>query len=119
MAVESGTLRHRIEIQEYRYISQDPVTGAEIRQWQRFHECWASVEPLSVRELVAAQANQSKVTMRVKIRYVDGIDAGMRIVRKVRGVEQILNIEGVQPDPDSGLEWLTLPCSAGVSINGQ
>lgn len=119
MAVESGKLRHRIEIQEYAYLGQDPETGAELREWREFHSCWASVEPLSVRELVAAQATQSRVTIRVKIRYVDGIDASMRIVRKVRGVEQVLNIEGVQDDPDSGLEWLTLPCSTGVSVSGQ
>ncbi len=119
MAMDSGKLRHRIEIQEYVYLGQDPETGAEIREWREFHSCWAAIEPLSARELIAAQSTQSKVSARITIRYVDGINAAMRILHVKRGVATVYNIEGVLADNDSGLEYLTLPVSEGVSINGQ
>lgn len=119
MAIDAGKLRHRIAIQEYQFIKQDPSTGEETRDWASIHECWAAIEPVSAREFVAAQAAQSKVTARITIRYVDGIDASMRIVHAKRGKDVIYNIEGVLADKDSGLEYLTLPCSEGVSINGQ
>jgi len=119
MSVPAGKLRHRIAIQEYRYASQDLVTGEERRDWTTVHECWASVEPLSAREFIAAQTTQSKITTRITIRYMDGIDASMRIVFAKRGEQKVFNIEGVLADDDSGLAYLTLPCSEGVSINGQ
>lgn len=118
MAIDSGKLRHRVVVQEYRYVSQDPVTGEELREWVDFHPCWAAIEPSSVREFVSAQEKQSKVTGRIVIRYVDGINAAMRIVHTVRGLTRVYNIEGILSDKDSGLEYLTLPVSEGVSDSG-
>lgn len=119
MSIAAGRLRHRISIQEYAYLGQDPETGAEIREWRDFRTCWAAIEPLSVREFTAAQATQSKVTTRITIRHADGINAAMRILHTVRGVTRVYNIEGILADKDSGLEYLTLPVSEGVSIDGQ
>ena len=119
MAIDSGRLRHRIEIQEYAYLGRDGDTGEEIRDWRKYHSCWASIEPLSAREFISAHATQSKVSARITIRIVDGINASMRILHVSRGVSRIYNIEGVLADKDSGLEYLTLPFSEGVSINGQ
>lgn len=119
MAIDSGKLRHRIVVQDYRYVSQDPVTGEELREWEEFHSCWAAIEPLSVREFVASQEKQSRVTVRIVIRYVDGIDAAMRILHTKRGVTRVYNIEGLLADKDSGIEYLTIPVSEGVSDSGQ
>ena len=119
MSIAAGKLRHRIEIQEYQYQGQDPTTGQETRSWVTVHECWASIEPLSVRDLIAAQANQSRVTARIVIRYVDGINATMRVVHAKRGESIVYEIEGVMEDQDSGIEYQTLMCAKGVSINGQ
>lgn len=119
MSIAAGKLRHRIEIQRYEYLGQDPETGGEIREWQEFQSCWASIEPLSAREFIAAQATQSKVTARVTIRYMDGLDASMRILHVVRGVTRVYNIEGILADRESGLEYLTLPVSEGVSTDGR
>ena len=119
MSIAAGKLRHRVAIQNYAYIGQDPVTGAEQREWQTFHECWASIEPLSAREFIAAQANQSKVTARITVRYVGGLNSTMRIQHTVRGKQRTYNIDGVLADMDSGLEYITLPVSEGVSIDGQ
>lgn len=119
MSIAAGKLRHRIVVQEYRYVSQNPVTGEEFKQWVDFHSCWAAIEPSSVREFVASQEKQSKVAARIVIRYVDGINAAMRILHVKRGVTRVYNIEGVLADKDSGLEYLTLPVSEGVSDGGQ
>jgi SPP1 family predicted phage head-tail adaptor len=65
------------------------------------------VRPASVREFVAAGSEQTKVTTSVKIRYIAGIVPSMRI----RHGDRLYAIEGVLPDPVSGREYLTLPCS--------
>lgn len=119
MSIAAGKLRHRIAIQAHQYVSQDPKTGEEKRDWVTVHECWASIEPLSARDLIAAQAAQSKATARITIRYADDIDASMRIRRLRRGKEVIYEIEGVLEDPISGLEYITLLCAKGVSIDGR
>lgn len=111
MALSAGRLRHRVRIERPSY-EQDPVTGEMILSWELVAEkVPAAIEPSSVREFISAQAMQSSVTARIVIRRRPGIDATMRIVH--RG--QVYNIHGVLADPESGLEYLTLPCSEGVS----
>lgn len=106
----SHKLRHRITIQ-HKTRTQDPETGELTEGWADFATTWASVEPLSAREFIAAQSTQSKISARIVIRYRSGIDASMRILHDGR----VYNIEGVLPDNKSGREWLTLPCSEGVN----
>lgn len=108
--MRAGKLRHRVTIQRPGK-TQDPVTGEIKNGWTDVVTVWASVEPLSVREFIASEAGQSEVSARITIRYRAGITAKMRI--KHRG--QIFNIQGVLADPKSGLEYLTLPVSAGVN----
>lgn len=74
----------------------------------------ADVAPLSGRELLAANAVQSKVTHRIRVRYRDGITAKMRAVER----ETVYNIEAVIPDQDSGLRYLTLLASTGTNEGG-
>jgi len=110
MALSAGRLRHRVRIERPSY-EQDPVTGEMVKSWELVAEkVPAAIEPLSAREFIAAQAVQSQVTTRIVIRRRE-IDATMRIVH--RG--QVYNIHGVLADPESGLEYLTLPCSEGVN----
>lgn len=108
--MQAGKLRHRVTIQEPVNI-QDPVTGGLTSSWQDVASVWAQVYPLSAREFIAAQAGQAEITTRITIRYRPGITAKHRII--FRG--QTYNIEGVLPDPESGLEYCTLPCSQGVN----
>jgi SPP1 family predicted phage head-tail adaptor len=108
--MRAGRLRHRIDFQRPSF-AQDPVTGEMIKTWV---EVWvkvpASVEPLSAREFIAAAATHNEVTARIGIRKRAGVDPTMRIIHRGK----IYNIEGVLPDPKSGLDYLTLPCSEGV-----
>lgn len=107
--MRTGKLRHRITLQRPG-LSQDPQTGEMVPGWQDVATVWASIEPLSAREFIAAQAGQSEVSARVVIRHRDDVDATMRAL--YRG--KLYNIHGVLADPKSGLEYLTLPVSEGA-----
>lgn len=109
--MRAGDLRHPIEIQ-HKVPVRDPVSG-EFGEpsWQAFASIWAAVEPLSARDLIAAQAAQSEATARVVIRYRAGVLPTMRIVH--RG--ETYSIEGPPlEDPRSGRDYLTILVSKGV-----
>lgn len=109
--LDAGRLRHRVTIQSRQNI-QDAITGESVIVWV---DAWvniaAAIEPLSARELIAAQAQQSEVTTRITIRALGGLTAQHRLLHNGR----VFNIAGAIPDPESGQEWLTLPCSEGVN----
>lgn len=67
----------------------------------------AAIEPLSVRGFIASQQMQSDISACIVIRYRAGLKADMRIVHGTR----IYQPFGWLPDQDSGLEYLTAPCS--------
>lgn len=108
--MQSGKLRHRITLQR-QGLSQDPQTGEMLPGWQDVAAVWAGIEPLSARELIAAQAGQSEITARIVIRYRAGVLPTMRVVHG----SKVYNIHGVLPDMRSGREYLTLPVSEGVN----
>ncbi|EML9369167.1 phage head closure protein [Escherichia coli] len=108
--MQAGKMRHRITLQEP-VKEQNPTTGAVINTWRDVATLWAEVAALSAREFIAAQASQGEVTTRITIRYREGVTRKHRILFRGR----IYNIEGVLPDPRSGREYLTLPCSEGAN----
>lgn len=108
--MQAGKLRHRVTIQEPVQL-QDSESGGVVPSWLDIATVWAEVYPLSAREFISAQAEQSEVTTRITIRYRPGITNKHRILFR----QQVFNITGVLPDPDSGMEYLTLPCSEGVN----
>ena len=111
MPISAGQLRHRVDIEE-RMATQDAATGETIYTWTPLYKSVpASIEPLSVREFITAQAGQSEISARITIRYRAGLTAAMRIVHNGR----IYNPQGWLPDKDSGMEYLTAPCSQGVN----
>lgn len=111
--MEAGKLRHRVTIQQPAE-TQSTSSGAISTTWTPFASLWASIEPLSAREFVASQAEQSKISTRITIRRIAGITPKMRVLHGYSG--KIYQIEGVLSDLESGLEYLTLPCS--VVFNG-
>lgn len=123
MSIAAGRLRHRVRIERLipvldtdGEVIQDPNTGEVLREWLLLGEAWAAVEPLSAREFIASQETQSKVEARIIVRRQDYIiNAADRIVHGVR----TYNVAGVLEDRDSGLEYVTLPVSRGVSDSGQ
>jgi head-tail adaptor len=116
MALAAGRLRHRITIQEQRQ-QQDPTTGTTRTVWLNFAtDVPAEIVLPSVRERLAAKQMQSEASGRITIRYRPGMSATMRLIGlsgPYKGM--IFNPEGWSPDQESGLEFLTAPCSQGVN----
>ena len=108
--MRSGLLRHDIIIQA-KTETQSSTTGEISETWTTFAAAKASIEPLSVREFVSAQAVQSGVAARIVIRYIDGITAAMRVIHG----SDVYNIQGILADKKSGKEYLTLAVSEGVN----
>lgn len=110
--MQAGLLRHLVTFEQL--VTELDSDGQQIETWNPAFEgqmLSAEISPLSGRELIAAQAVQSKTATRIKIRYRPGVDASMR----VRHRTVIYNIEGVIPDPESGIEWITLACTSGAN----
>jgi SPP1 family predicted phage head-tail adaptor len=109
--IEAGRLRHRINIQALT-VTQDATTGEITESWSDLHTSVpAAVEPLSVKEFMSAQSVQSEITTRIVIRYRAGLTPDMRIVYK----SKIYNPAGFLTDMESGIEYITIPCSEGVN----
>jgi SPP1 family predicted phage head-tail adaptor len=75
--MRASDLRKRVII-EQRSSSIDSEGGQAIT-WSTFAVIWAGIEPLTGRELLAAQEVQSEVTHQVQIRYLAGINTKMRV----------------------------------------
>lgn len=110
--MQAGKLRQRITFQQPGLV-QDMETGEMLPGWVPVWEkVPASVESLSARDLIAAQAGQSEASGRMVIRYRSGVLPTMRIIH--RG--DVYNIQGQpMPDPGSGLEYLTILVAKGVN----
>jgi SPP1 family predicted phage head-tail adaptor len=110
--MQAGPLRHLITFNELNVeLDSD---GAQVESWIPAFgglRISAEITALSGKELIAAQAVQSQVKARIKIRYRPGIVASMRVLHRLA----IYNVEGIIPDPDSGFEFVTLLCSTGVN----
>jgi SPP1 family predicted phage head-tail adaptor len=106
---DPGQLRHKVEIDSL--VTTEDSSGEIVQSWVPLASVWAAVVPLSGRELVEAQSMQSSVSVRLVIRYRPDIQASQRVT--FRG--QPYNIHAVIPDPNSGIEWLTLACVVGNS----
>lgn len=119
MSLAAGRLRHRVRIERYAEIPdsngetiQDPVSGEIPREWVEVATVWAAVEPLSAREFIQSQAIQSQITARIVIRQREGLEASMRLIHVRSGRSNVVyNPHGFLADPESGLEYLTIPVS--------
>lgn len=111
MTLAAGKLRHRVTIQQA-VETQNPDTGAVKVEWVLYAERWAEYVAQSVREFIAAAAVQSEVKGRFTVRTDQGVTADMRVIHRGKAYQ----ILGVMPDPDSGLEYMTLPVSEGVIV---
>ncbi len=104
--MQSGKLRHRVSLLIPTY-TQNQNTGEMTATWSDSTKLWASIEPLSGREFIAAQSGQSKVNARFKIRYRSDVNYTMRILDDAT----VYKIEAVLPDKKNGKEYLTIMVS--------
>ena len=106
----ANELRHRITIQKITS-GRDEDGYPVSEQWVDYVQLWAKVTHLSGKDLIAAQANQSKVVARLKIRYREDITTEMRIIYKdkVYGI----NSQALE-DTNTGYEYVTFLLSQGT-----
>ena len=114
--IASRRLRHRVRIERPEE-SQNPETGASEIVWALYGYRWAEYVASSLREFIAASAYQSEVKGRFVFRADPGIEAGMRVLHG--NPAHLYAVLGVLPDPDSGLEYVTAPVTAGVIFDGR
>ena len=113
MALKAGILRHRVSIQE-KVNTQDQETGEIIQGWVTIagmESVPVAIKSLSVRELTAAQAVQSELSVKIIMRYRAGLNASMRIIHK----DKVYNPSGFLTDNITGMEYLVALCSEGVN----
>lgn len=122
MSIEAGRLRHRVRIDRKQNlldtdddVIQDPNTGEVSWEWAEVATVWAAIEPLSAREFIQSQAVQSEIVARIVIRYRTGLDASMRLVHVRNGSDfAFYDPAGFLADKETGLDYLTIPCKAGL-----
>ena len=112
--MKAGRLRHWLTFEA-------PTTtldsdGAQVEVWADAFSVNSRMPcelvALSGRELIAAAAVQSKVSVRIRCRYRAGFAANWRAVADDGTV---WNIEAVIPDPDSRIRWVSMTTSQGVN----
>lgn len=111
--MKATLLRNRLRI--YRQTATRSATGAvKVEQWEHILTLWGQFTPLSVKDIIAGQSQDTQITARAKIRYRVDIDSTMRVQHAGRMYE----IVG-EPLADnvSGQEYLTLALSGVVHGN--
>lgn len=105
--IKPGELRHKVDILTPPAAQNDYGEVDETEEWPAFKEgVWASVEPLKGRELFTAQQINSEITLKVKMWYIPGVKAKMRI--RSRG--QVFEIVGPPIDNKQINRELELMC---------
>lgn len=101
-----GRLDQRVTLE--RFTSDVDEIGQPIEAWTPYATVWAAVEPLNGREFIAAQAGQSEVATRIRMRYRQGVLPPDRIVHdgKFYDITAVIN-------PKSGNVELVLMCKSG------
>lgn len=110
MAIASGRLRHRVQVQRQQQ-TRNPQTGAVSVFWvDDGGPVWAEIAPLSAREFIQSGSKQSQIVARITLRHRP-LTASHRIVHK----SAIYDVHGALPDVESGLEYITVPVSLGTN----
>ena len=116
MGLAAGRLRHRIAIKEQVTVinsaGDQEVDWVAVESAAADKKFWAAIEPLSSRELLASEKINAEVTTRIVMRYDSRIRASMRAEHSDGTTTTVYNLSAPIRDPDSGLEWMTIPCTA-------
>ena len=107
--MRAGALRHTVTVQQRTELPDS--FGEPAQTWTTMHaDQPASIEPLSGRELINAQAIQSDVTHRVRMRYVAGVETKHRVAFGTR----VFDIRAVRNVNERNIE-LEMLCTEGAS----
>lgn len=107
-----GELRRRVTLQQ-RTQGQD-AAGGILATWADLAEVSAKVEPLTGRELLAAQAVHAEITLDVIVRWRPELASPRTAARyRIRYGTRTLSIHGVI-DIDDRRQYVVLQCAEGV-----
>lgn len=109
--MRAGTLKHRVVLQSPGG-SRDAV-GERTTTWTDVATVWASINPLTARELIAAGQLHGELSHRVRIRHavaISAIDASWRVLFGSR----ILVVAAPPRNIEEGDREIELLCSEGV-----
>jgi len=108
--MKAGILRHRVELQEKILpVERNEFGENDPTEWVTISQMYASIMPLSARELIIAQQMQSEITHKINIRYRVGITVENRVKYK----DRVFNITGVINFDERNRE-IQLTCTESV-----
>lgn len=107
--MKSEELKHRLTFQSFTTTVND--NGFEVEEWVDFKTVWAAITNLHGREYFAAAAVKVENTVKFTIRYIEGIDEGMRMLFKgkqynissidnIKYANKYLEIKALEVDSD-------------------
>lgn len=83
--IDPGKLRERIVVQQA--TEKRNALGETTLEWATFAERWASVEGISAREFFLSGQQQTEVTHRIRLRWLQGLNGNMRVSWRGRILE--------------------------------
>lgn len=83
--IDPGRLRERVTIQNA--TENRNAMGETTQTWGTYAERWASVQGISAREFLLSGQQQTEISHRVRLRYVDGLTSTMRVLWRGRVLE--------------------------------
>ena len=92
--MRAGELNKLIDIQQVSHVSDN--MGGTTDTWSAYaSSIWAAIWPISAKEQVMSAREEMEITHRVKIRYLSGLTAKMRIKYGTRyfDITSIINTE--------------------------
>lgn len=89
--IDPGRLRERVTVQ--RATETRNRLGETTQSWGAFVERWASVTGISSREFLLTGQQQTEITHRIRMRYVEGLNHTMRILWRGRVLEIVSALE--------------------------
>lgn len=103
--MRAGQLRHTIEIQQKTKTADG--MGSFTESWSEFATVRAAIWPVSAKEIISNQQNKQQITSKIRIRFLEGVTASMRVLFGTRRLE----IVAPPINPDEKNIMLDLLCS--------
>ncbi|MDG6880951.1 Bacteriophage head-tail adaptor [Phocoenobacter uteri] len=85
--MDIGRLRHRVTLKKQVNTQND--YGAATQEWIDIATVWAGVEPISGKEYFSSQHLNSEVSIKIVIRYLEGVLPTSQVVFKNRKFEVV------------------------------
>jgi SPP1 family predicted phage head-tail adaptor len=122
--VEAGKLRHPILIQQLRQTAS--ASGQLVETFPDFSTVWASIEPVTAKEIINNQQVKEQITHKITIRYIAGLNSTFRIIYngRVFDITSVLNYDELNiyqtilaTESNKHASYFNF-CSGGVAVGG-